>query len=157
MFGLGSTVPDEWKYVSLGMGNHLIVAASAYDEFKELTKDVQRVSELYGRWYETALKITRNEKEITKMSECTHDCSTCGADCASRQPESLIENLNESNLCRTQIEVSIDDNIEYFLNDNYPLHLCNLKDLDILFFHHYLNLRLFLFAKIYQFEKNHTI
>ena len=29
------------------------------------------------------------------MSECTHDCSTCGADCASRQPESLIENLNE--------------------------------------------------------------
>ena len=23
------------------------------------------------------------------MSECTHDCSTCGADCASRKPESL--------------------------------------------------------------------
>ena len=67
MFGLGSTVPGEWKYVSLGMGNHLIVAASAYDEFKEITKDVQRVSELYGRWYETALKITRKEKETTKM------------------------------------------------------------------------------------------
>lgn len=67
MFGLGSTVPDEWKYVSLGMGNHLIVAASAYDEFKELTKDVQRVSELYGRWYDTALEITRKEKETTKM------------------------------------------------------------------------------------------
>lgn len=67
MFGLGSTVPGEWKYVSLGMGNHLIVAAPAYDEFKELTKDVQRVSELYGRWYETALKITKNEKEKAKM------------------------------------------------------------------------------------------
>ena len=25
------------------------------------------------------------------MSECTHDCSTCGEACASRQPESLIE------------------------------------------------------------------
>ncbi len=24
------------------------------------------------------------------MSECTHDCSTCGADCASRKPESLL-------------------------------------------------------------------
>ena len=24
------------------------------------------------------------------MSECTHDCSTCGADCASRQAESLL-------------------------------------------------------------------
>ncbi len=29
------------------------------------------------------------------MSECTHDCSTCKADCASRKPESLIEPLNE--------------------------------------------------------------
>lgn len=29
------------------------------------------------------------------MSECTHDCSTCSADCSSRQPESLIEKLNE--------------------------------------------------------------
>ncbi len=29
------------------------------------------------------------------MSECTHNCSTCKADCASRKPESLIEPLNE--------------------------------------------------------------
>ena len=28
------------------------------------------------------------------MSECTHDCSTCGADCASRQPESLLAPQN---------------------------------------------------------------
>ena len=29
------------------------------------------------------------------MSECTHDCSTCGADCASRgQPESMLEAQN---------------------------------------------------------------
>ena len=31
----------------------------------------------------------------------------------------IIKNLEESNLCRTQIEVSIDDNIEYFLNRPY--------------------------------------
>ena len=28
------------------------------------------------------------------MSECTHDCSTCGADCASRQAESLLAPAN---------------------------------------------------------------
>lgn len=34
----------------------------------------------------------------------------------------IIRNLNESNLCRTQIEVSIDSNIEYFLNRPYGNH-----------------------------------
>ena len=28
------------------------------------------------------------------MSECTHDCSTCSADCASRKPESLLAPQN---------------------------------------------------------------
>ena len=33
--------------------------------------------------------------EVKEMSECTHDCSTCGADCASRnKPESLLEAQN---------------------------------------------------------------
>ena len=32
---------------------------------------------------------------VTEVSECTHDCSTCGADCASRnKPESLLEAQN---------------------------------------------------------------
>ena len=34
----------------------------------------------------------------------------------------IIRNLNENNLCRTQIEVSIDENIEYFLNRPYGNH-----------------------------------
>ncbi len=29
------------------------------------------------------------------MSECTHDCSTCGQDCASRQPEDMHEKPHE--------------------------------------------------------------
>jgi Mrp family chromosome partitioning ATPase len=30
------------------------------------------------------------------MSECTHNCSTCGSDCASRkEPQSLIEKPNQ--------------------------------------------------------------
>ena len=34
----------------------------------------------------------------------------------------IIRNLNESNLCRTQIEISVDDNIEYFLKRPYGNH-----------------------------------
>ncbi len=30
------------------------------------------------------------------MSECTHDCSTCGSDCSSRtEPQSLLEKPNK--------------------------------------------------------------
>ena len=34
----------------------------------------------------------------------------------------IIRNLYESNLCRTQIEISVDENIEYFLNRPYGNH-----------------------------------
>lgn len=34
----------------------------------------------------------------------------------------IIKNLNETNLCRTQIEVVVDNNIEYFLNRPYGNH-----------------------------------
>lgn len=67
IFGMGTVVPDGWVYVNLGMGNHLLVAASVHDEFKELTKDIKRASEIYGRWYDAALTITKKEKETTKM------------------------------------------------------------------------------------------
>ena len=44
------------------------------------------------------------------MSECTHDCSTCGADCASRQggttqPESLLAPLNAASHVKKVIAV----------------------------------------------------
>ncbi|MBQ6042946.1 MAG: Mrp/NBP35 family ATP-binding protein [Clostridia bacterium] len=41
------------------------------------------------------------------MSECTHDCSTCSANCASRtqKPESLIEKPNENSIIRNVIAV----------------------------------------------------
>ena len=35
------------------------------------------------------------EREIIDMSECTHDCSTCGEACASREPESFLKPLHE--------------------------------------------------------------
>ncbi len=40
------------------------------------------------------------------MSECTHDCSSCGANCASRQePQSLIEPLNAQSSVKKVIGV----------------------------------------------------
>ncbi len=34
----------------------------------------------------------------------------------------MVRNLEESNLCRTQIEVTVDENVEYFLNRPYGNH-----------------------------------
>ena len=39
------------------------------------------------------------------MSECTHDCSTCGADCASRKPESLMAPANPMSRVKKVIAV----------------------------------------------------
>ena len=39
------------------------------------------------------------------MSECTHDCSNCGADCASRQAESLLAPVNAHSSVKKVIAV----------------------------------------------------
>ena len=41
------------------------------------------------------------------MSECTHDCSTCSANCSSRQPskEDFLEKLNDLSSVRKVIGV----------------------------------------------------
>ncbi len=39
------------------------------------------------------------------MSECTHDCSSCSLDCASREPESLLEPLNKLSSVKKVIAV----------------------------------------------------
>ena len=39
------------------------------------------------------------------MSECTHDCSSCGADCASRKQESLLAPLNAHSRVKKVIAV----------------------------------------------------
>ena len=39
------------------------------------------------------------------MSECTHDCSTCSADCASRKPESLLAPMNAQSNVKKVIAV----------------------------------------------------
>ena len=39
------------------------------------------------------------------MAECTHDCSTCSENCASREPESLLAPLNEQSSCKKVIGI----------------------------------------------------
>ena len=36
-----------------------------------------------------------NQTDSTEQSECTHDCSSCSANCSSRTKESLIEKPHE--------------------------------------------------------------
>ena len=67
IFGMGTVVPNGWQYVNLGMGNHLIVSNQVFGEFKGLTMDIKRASELYGKWYDVAIQITNKEGEKTTM------------------------------------------------------------------------------------------
>ena len=57
MFGHGSKVPRGWKYVNLGMGNHLIVNEKYYTEFEEATKELEDPAEYYQNWQSVADKI----------------------------------------------------------------------------------------------------
>lgn len=63
LFGIDSSVPEGWKYVSLGAGNHLIVEESLYEDFmKEFPKDIPS-SILYANWIDVAeKKLNANRK-----------------------------------------------------------------------------------------------
>ena len=50
-------------------------------------------------------KSPEERTEVEKMSECTHDCSSCGADCASRKPESMLEPQNAQSNVKKVIAV----------------------------------------------------
>ena len=70
----------------------------------------------FESWIGVAIKGELKEEKITifKLSNNLKDYYvTTGK---------IIRNLNESNLCRTQIEIEVDNNIEYFLNRPYGNH-----------------------------------
>lgn len=61
MFGLDSSVPDEWNYVNLGMGNHLFVNDAVYPRFIEkLGTDIEP-SVAYMNWMKIAEEIVGKE------------------------------------------------------------------------------------------------
>ena len=61
MFGLDSILPDGWKYVNLGCGNHLVVSDEIYGEFWEEIKDIQKPSEVYVAWLNKACKVIKTK------------------------------------------------------------------------------------------------
>ena len=62
-FGVDSIVSEGWKYVNLGMGNHLIMEDGIFEIFmKQFPRDVDS-SILYGNWIEVARKILIVEKK----------------------------------------------------------------------------------------------
>jgi hypothetical protein len=56
MFGSTDRVPDGWHYLYLGMGNHLIVEASVFNEFAAKVKDLDDPVYLYQNWYRAAVE-----------------------------------------------------------------------------------------------------
>ena len=49
-FGKGSTVPEGWHYMYLGVGHHLIIEESVFPEFQEQIFDCQYANEVYAGW-----------------------------------------------------------------------------------------------------------
>ena len=56
MFGGCSGLPDNWRYVNLGAGNHLFLRTEYHDAFSQHTKGKSPV-EIYQSWYNTAETI----------------------------------------------------------------------------------------------------
>lgn len=57
MFGIGSSGPEGWNYVNLGMGNHLIVNDAVYEEFMGYIGENDSPSIVYGKWMKIADNI----------------------------------------------------------------------------------------------------
>lgn len=71
MFGEESIVPDGWKYVNLGCGNHLLVKDEIYGEFFKEIKDLKKPSEVYGVWQNKANKVMRKRLNPKAKNELT--------------------------------------------------------------------------------------
>ena len=61
VFGNDNNAPKGWNYMSLGMGNHLIINEIVYDEFIESLEDEYRPSKVYGMWMEIAERILESK------------------------------------------------------------------------------------------------
>ena len=59
-----------------------------------------------GEWYNRIVRLMADRSRgESSMSECTHDCSTCQSDCASRKPESLQAPQNAASQVKKVIGV----------------------------------------------------
>jgi hypothetical protein len=56
MLGSAKGVPDGWHYIYLGMGNHLTVEESVFNEFAAIVKDLDNPAYVFQRWYRAAVE-----------------------------------------------------------------------------------------------------
>lgn len=71
VFGLDSVTPAGWKYVNLGMGNHLIVNDEVYDKFREKIDVNGHPGFVYRNWRNAAEEILKQNKAGSKKMKTT--------------------------------------------------------------------------------------
>lgn len=70
-YGQGNIIPDKWKHIYLGMGNHLIVAERVYEQYQKAINKYPRTSTKYQLWKYEAMQLIekQNHVEENKMKE----------------------------------------------------------------------------------------
>lgn len=71
MFGMNSKNPDGWKYVSLGMGNHLIVKNYVNAQFQEQIRKYKSEGEIYQNWSKLAKYIIDSKGDVKMKNNTT--------------------------------------------------------------------------------------
>ena len=58
-------MPEGWKAVYLGLGNHLVVKAGYYEQFEKEARNrhIEEAVELYQQWYGIVMKVLGKSDE----------------------------------------------------------------------------------------------
>ena len=62
-FGDGVVIPEGWNYLSLGMGNHLIIRNDIYGMFIEMMDNRYSEQDLYVSWNDIADQVVKKIKK----------------------------------------------------------------------------------------------
>lgn len=61
VFGFESVTPEGWTYISLGMGNHLLIRSDYYVKFAPLISDYKSPFEIQLNWPKIAPSLIDNQ------------------------------------------------------------------------------------------------
>lgn len=81
LFGMVSSVPEGWKHVYLGFGNHLLVREDYYQDFQEQIAEFQDAGEIYANWMKIAENLLGNERKEKKGSNTPSHHTGGNSDC----------------------------------------------------------------------------
>ena len=64
--GMDCEVPEGWRYVDLGLGNHLLVRAELYPQYRKKIQKYQSKGQIYQNWIRHADEVMkeRGEKKV---------------------------------------------------------------------------------------------